>query len=48
MTMGFDDDGDPTAGLIEGAVDTADDDVDLDKTTEEVARKLRKNSMSSV
>jgi hypothetical protein len=47
MTMGFDDDGDPTAGQTEEAGDTAEDGMDLEETTEAVTRKLRKNSMNS-
>jgi hypothetical protein len=33
--MGFDDDGDPTAGQTEEAVDTVDDRMDFEETTEE-------------
>jgi hypothetical protein len=47
MTMGFEDNGDPTAGQTEGAVDTAEVGMDLEESTEAVTWKLRKNSRSS-
>jgi hypothetical protein len=48
MPTGFDDDGDPTVGLTEGAVDTVDDRMDFEETTEEFVRNLEKNSVSSL
>jgi hypothetical protein len=49
MTMGFDDDGDgdPTAGQTEEAVDTAEDGMELEETTEAVVGHMETNSMSS-
>jgi SOS-response transcriptional repressor LexA len=47
MTMGFGDDGDPTTGRTEEAVDTVDDRMDFEETTDEFIKNLEKNSGST-
>jgi ribosomal protein L12E/L44/L45/RPP1/RPP2 len=46
MTMGFDDDGDPRTGRTEEAVETEEDGMDVEESTEEFVRNLEKNSVS--
>jgi hypothetical protein len=48
LTIGFDDDGDPTAGRTEEAVNTVEDRMDYEETTEEFVRNLEKNAASSL
>jgi hypothetical protein len=43
MTMGFDDDGDPTTGRTEVAVDTVNDRMDFKETTEEFVKNMETN-----
>jgi hypothetical protein len=50
MTMGFngDGDGDPTAGQTEEAVDTVEDEMELEETPEAVVEHMEKNSGSTL
>jgi hypothetical protein len=47
MTMGLEDDGDPTTGLTGTAVDAVEVDMDLEETTEAVVGKLMEKSRST-
>jgi hypothetical protein len=45
--MGFDDNGDPTVGLTEEAVDTAEDRMDFEETTDKFLKNMEKNYWST-
>jgi hypothetical protein len=47
MTVGFDDEVDPTAGQTEEAVDTSEEEMELEETTEAVVGHMAKNAGST-
>jgi hypothetical protein len=47
MTMGFDDDGEPTTAQTEAAVETVEDRMELEETTEVVVGNMEKNAGST-